>query len=53
MARFRRHQREAFDYITAGWDERDRLEFARLMLKYVSSLDQLKDRGLAADTKGS
>ncbi|MER5637538.1 MarR family winged helix-turn-helix transcriptional regulator [Kitasatospora sp. NPDC002227] len=44
MARFRRHQREAFEYITADWAERDQLEFARLMLKYVGSLDGLKDR---------
>lgn len=52
MARFRRHQRAAFEYITAHWAERDRLEFARLMLKYVDSLAQLNDRGLAKDTKG-
>ncbi|MGY4739809.1 MarR family winged helix-turn-helix transcriptional regulator [Streptomyces sp. ATMOS53] len=52
MARFRRHQRSAFEYITADWVERDRLEFARLMLKYVDSLAQLNDRGLAEDTKG-
>ncbi|GAA1964178.1 MarR family winged helix-turn-helix transcriptional regulator [Kitasatospora viridis] len=44
MARFRRHQREAFDYITTDWAEDDRLEFARLMLKYVDSLGRLKDR---------
>lgn len=49
MARFRRHQRDAFDYITADWAEQDRLEFARLMLKYVDSLEGLKDRGLAKD----
>ncbi|MGW7585362.1 MarR family winged helix-turn-helix transcriptional regulator [Kitasatospora sp. NPDC054768] len=53
MARFRRHQRAAFEYITADWAERDRLEFARLMLKYVGSLAQLNDRGLAEDAKGS
>jgi DNA-binding MarR family transcriptional regulator len=52
MARFRRHQRAAFEYITAHWAERDRLEFARLMLKYVDSLAQLNDRGLAEDAKG-
>ncbi|MEH0577903.1 MULTISPECIES: MarR family winged helix-turn-helix transcriptional regulator [Streptomyces] len=52
MARFRRHQRSAFEYITADWVERDRLEFARLMLKYVDSLAQLNDRGLTEDTKG-
>ncbi|MER5997527.1 MarR family winged helix-turn-helix transcriptional regulator [Nonomuraea angiospora] len=44
MERFRRHQREAFEYITAEWNEGDRLEFARLMLKYVDSLAQLRDR---------
>jgi hypothetical protein len=44
MERFRRHQREAFEYITADWSEGDRLEFARLMLKYVDSLAQLRDR---------
>lgn len=53
MARFRRHQREAFDYITADWDEGDRLEFARLMLKYVDSLARLKERGLAVDARSA
>ncbi|MFF4455165.1 MarR family winged helix-turn-helix transcriptional regulator [Streptomyces goshikiensis] len=49
MARFRRHQRSAFEYITADWPERDRLDFARLMLKYTDSLADLRTRGLAAD----
>ncbi|GAA1546642.1 MarR family winged helix-turn-helix transcriptional regulator [Actinomadura kijaniata] len=49
MERFRRHQREAFEYITADWPERDRLEFARLMLRYVDSLASLRERGLAKD----
>jgi hypothetical protein len=53
MARFRRHQRSAFEYITADWSEHDRLEFARLMLKYVDSLVHLRNRGLAEDVKGS
>ncbi|GGU93502.1 MarR family transcriptional regulator [Kitasatospora aureofaciens] len=44
MARLRRHQRDAYDCITADWNERDRLEFARLMLKYVDSLDRLAER---------
>jgi DNA-binding MarR family transcriptional regulator len=44
MARFRRHQREAFEYITADWSQRDRLEFARLMLKYVDALSELHNR---------
>ncbi|MCU1646823.1 MAG: MarR family transcriptional regulator [Nocardia sp.] len=49
MNRFRKHQRDAFDYITADWSEGDRLDFARLMLQYVDSLDALKTRGLAKD----
>lgn len=53
MARFRRHQRSAFEYITTDWSEHDRLEFARLMLKYVDSLAHLRNRGLAEDVKGS
>ena len=44
MARFRRHQREAFEYITADWSQRDRLEFARLMLRYVDALAELRNR---------
>ncbi|AWS44335.1 MarR family winged helix-turn-helix transcriptional regulator [Streptosporangium sp. 'caverna'] len=53
MARFRRHQRSAFEYITADWSEHDRLELARLMLKYVGSLAHLRNRGLAEDAKSS
>ncbi|MET9487967.1 MarR family winged helix-turn-helix transcriptional regulator [Nocardia sp. NPDC006630] len=49
MTRFRKHQRDAFDYITADWSDSDRLDFARLMLQYVDSLDALKTRGLAKD----
>lgn len=44
MARFARHQRSAFECITADWPERERLEFARLMLKYVDSQDALRHR---------
>jgi DNA-binding MarR family transcriptional regulator len=44
MARFGRHQRAAFEYITADWTEQERLEFARLMLKYVDSQDALSER---------
>ncbi|MGW6915091.1 MarR family winged helix-turn-helix transcriptional regulator [Kitasatospora sp. NPDC054939] len=44
MDRFRRHQRAAFEQITADWTERDRLEFARLMLKYVDSQEALRHR---------
>ncbi|WP_354638897.1 MarR family winged helix-turn-helix transcriptional regulator [Kitasatospora camelliae] len=43
MARFARHQRAAFEQITADWTERERLEFARLMVKYVESQDALRD----------
>ncbi|MFJ9079890.1 MarR family winged helix-turn-helix transcriptional regulator [Streptomyces sp. NPDC102278] len=49
MERFRRHQRSAFEYITADWPENERLDFARLMLKYVDSLGDLRRRGPAAD----
>lgn len=44
MDRFRRHQRAAFEYVTADWSERDRLDFARLMLKYVDSQNALRHR---------
>ncbi|MGW1375765.1 MarR family winged helix-turn-helix transcriptional regulator [Streptomyces sp. NPDC002446] len=44
MARFARHQRSAFEQITADWPERERLDFARLMLKYVDSQDALSHR---------
>ncbi|WP_457029174.1 MarR family winged helix-turn-helix transcriptional regulator [Kitasatospora sp. P5_F3] len=44
MARFRRHQRAAFESITADWPTEERLEFARLMLKYVASQDALRNR---------
>ncbi|MFJ2738548.1 MarR family winged helix-turn-helix transcriptional regulator [Streptomyces sp. NPDC087440] len=42
MARFRRHQRAAFEAITADWPEGERLAFARLLLKYVDSQDALR-----------
>lgn len=41
MARFRRHQRDAFEQITATWSERDRLELARLMVRYVADQNAL------------
>ncbi|WP_079191848.1 MarR family transcriptional regulator [Streptomyces sp. CB00455] len=44
MARFRRHQRAAFEHVTADWSERERLDFARLMLKYVDSQNGLRPR---------
>jgi DNA-binding MarR family transcriptional regulator len=49
MSRFRQHQRRAFEYITVDWAERDRLEFARLMLRYVDAIGDLRRRGLAGD----
>ncbi|MET9414896.1 MarR family winged helix-turn-helix transcriptional regulator [Streptomyces klenkii] len=49
MARFTRHQRSAFECITAEWTEHERLEFARLMLKYVDSQDALRHRPGAQD----
>ncbi|WP_416385377.1 MarR family winged helix-turn-helix transcriptional regulator [Streptomyces sp. NRRL B-1677] len=49
MARFTRHQRSAFECITADWTEHERLEFARLMLKYVASQDTLRHRPAAQD----
>ncbi|KJY29855.1 MarR family winged helix-turn-helix transcriptional regulator [Streptomyces katrae] len=42
MARFRRHQRSAYEHITADWSERDRLELARLMVKYVAAQEALR-----------
>ncbi|MFJ4880570.1 MarR family winged helix-turn-helix transcriptional regulator [Streptomyces sp. NPDC088745] len=42
MTRFRRHQRSAFEAITADWPTSERLEFARLLLKYVTSQDALR-----------
>jgi DNA-binding MarR family transcriptional regulator len=38
---FRRQQRQAFEYITRDWPEHERLEFARLLLKYIASTDML------------
>ncbi len=49
MARFRKRQREAYDYITADWSEHDRLELARLLVRYVDSLAALNERGPAKD----
>ncbi|MFI1913584.1 MarR family winged helix-turn-helix transcriptional regulator [Nocardia sp. NPDC020380] len=49
IARFRRFQREAFEYITGDWLEHDRLEFARLMIRYVDSIERLRDRRTARE----
>ena len=42
LERFRRHQRAAFEHITEEWSKRDRLEFARLLIKYVDTLATLR-----------
>ncbi|MEW2044654.1 MarR family winged helix-turn-helix transcriptional regulator [Streptomyces sp. NPDC051445] len=42
LVRFRSHQRSAFERITQGWPEEDRLEFARLLIKYVDSIGELQ-----------
>jgi len=42
--RFRRQQRQAFEPITRDWPEHERLEFARLLLKYADSTDGLNAR---------
>jgi hypothetical protein len=34
---FARRQREAFERITADWEQSDRLQFARLLLKYTEA----------------
>jgi DNA-binding MarR family transcriptional regulator len=44
LERFRQHQRGAFEFVTRDWTERDRLEFARLLLKYVDAIDALRGR---------
>ncbi|MGW4117607.1 MarR family winged helix-turn-helix transcriptional regulator [Nocardia sp. NPDC004711] len=49
MRTFRRRQRATYEYITAEWPEQDRLEFARLMLRYVDAIDDLKNRRPPAD----
>lgn len=38
---FRSQQRQAFEHITRDWPEHERLEFARLLLKYADSTDKL------------
>ena len=38
---FCRQQRRAFEHITRGWPEHERVEFARLLLKYADAADEL------------
>ena len=33
----RQQQRQAFEYITSGWDAQERMQFARLLHKYVAA----------------
>jgi DNA-binding MarR family transcriptional regulator len=42
LERFRQHQRAAFEFITRDWPEQERLDFARLLLKYVDAIDALR-----------
>jgi DNA-binding MarR family transcriptional regulator len=42
---FRRQQRQAFEYITRDWPAGERLEFARLLIKYADSTAQLPPPG--------
>ncbi|GAA1826218.1 MarR family winged helix-turn-helix transcriptional regulator [Agromyces salentinus] len=37
LATSRHQQRRAFEYITRDWDDRERVEFARLLHKYVAA----------------
>lgn len=41
LAGFRRHQRSAYEHITRDWPQEERLEFARLLIKYVDTLAEL------------
>ncbi|WP_369032431.1 MarR family winged helix-turn-helix transcriptional regulator [Streptomyces adonidis] len=42
LAAFRRHQRAAFEFITQSWPDDERLQFARLLIKYVDSVAQAR-----------
>jgi hypothetical protein len=42
---FRHQKRQVFEYITRDWPEAERLEFARLLLKYADSTAQLPAPG--------
>ncbi|MFD9004804.1 MarR family winged helix-turn-helix transcriptional regulator [Streptomyces sp. NPDC059582] len=42
LAGFRRHQRSAYERITRDWPDEERLEFARLLIKYTDSLAALQ-----------
>ncbi|MCM2387222.1 MarR family winged helix-turn-helix transcriptional regulator [Streptomyces albipurpureus] len=42
LSRFRSHQRAAYERITLDWPAQERLEFARLLIKYVDSIADLQ-----------
>ncbi|MEV6675004.1 MarR family winged helix-turn-helix transcriptional regulator [Streptomyces sp. NPDC051162] len=42
LAGFRKHQRSAYERITRDWPDEERLEFARLLIKYTDSLAALQ-----------
>ncbi|WP_063763609.1 MarR family winged helix-turn-helix transcriptional regulator [Streptomyces sp. NRRL S-646] len=42
LAAFRRHQRAAFEFITRDWPGEERLQFARLLIKYVDSVAEAR-----------
>ncbi|MDJ0341863.1 MarR family winged helix-turn-helix transcriptional regulator [Streptomyces sp. H10-C2] len=42
LVRFRQHQREAFEHITRDWADHERLDFARLLIKYVDAVADLR-----------
>ncbi|MEU7023881.1 MarR family winged helix-turn-helix transcriptional regulator [Streptomyces sp. NPDC046203] len=46
LARLRAHQRAAFERITRDWPTEERLEFARLLIKYVDSIGELQSEAL-------
>ncbi|WP_232050010.1 MarR family winged helix-turn-helix transcriptional regulator [Actinoplanes sp. OR16] len=41
MDRFRRQYRQAFEFVTRDWPEGERLELARLLVKYADSASRL------------
>ncbi|WP_051813827.1 MarR family winged helix-turn-helix transcriptional regulator [Streptomyces sp. NRRL S-340] len=49
LQHFRRQQRQAFEYITRDWPEQERLEFARLLLKYADSTARLPAPGAVGE----
>jgi DNA-binding MarR family transcriptional regulator len=48
LDRFRHHQRAAFEQITRDWPASERIEFARLVVKYVDALTSERQRQVSA-----